>query len=70
MDVVNDFHPTLPDELTVTAGQTVQLLDEYTDGWCMIHFLGVGAAKGVIPRCCLAEHSSSGDFTRMEPQRL
>jgi hypothetical protein len=56
MNVVNDFFPTLPDELAVNVGEGVQLLDEYTDGWCMIRRVGsVQTETGVIPRCCLQD---------------
>jgi len=56
MNVVNDFFPTLPDELAVNVGEGVQLLDEYTDGWCMIRRVGfMETETGVIPRCCLQD---------------
>jgi len=56
MTVANDFDATMDDELCVTAGEAVRLLEEYEDEWCLIQRVGrIDAEKGAIPRFCLME---------------
>jgi hypothetical protein len=57
MTVINTFTPTLDDELPLTIGDTVRMLEEFKDGWCSVQYLGKdNAAKGAVPRFCLQEH--------------
>jgi hypothetical protein len=56
MNVITTFAPTLDDELLVKVGETIRLVDEYNDGWCLVQRVGkVDAPKGVVPRFCLEE---------------
>lgn len=59
MTVTNTFIPTLDDELPVKAGDTVRLLEEFKDGWCIVQYVGrFDAAKGAVPRIFLQERRS------------
>jgi len=50
------FVPTLPDELPVKLGETLRLVEEYEDEWCLVQKVGrPDAEKGVVPRFCLQE---------------
>ncbi|EIN07080.1 hypothetical protein PUNSTDRAFT_53478 [Punctularia strigosozonata HHB-11173 SS5] len=53
MTVIQVFVPSLDDELAIELGESLRLLEEYEDGWCLVS--RGGAAKGVVPRFCLAE---------------
>ncbi|KAF8891330.1 hypothetical protein BD779DRAFT_1670949 [Infundibulicybe gibba] len=56
MSVVTTFTPNLEDELEVRLGDTVRMIDEYHDGWCLVQRVGrIDAPRGVIPRFCLHE---------------
>lgn len=56
MSVASTFTPTLDDELAIKAGDTVRMLDEYLDGWCLVQRVGrIDAPKGAVPRFCLQE---------------
>jgi len=56
MSVEQSFEPSMEDELLVAIGETVRLLEEYEDEWCLVQRVGrVHAQKGVIPRLCLTE---------------
>lgn len=57
MTVVTTFVPNMEDELAVKIGDTVRMLEEYHDGWCLAQLLvgRVDAPQGVIPRFCLEE---------------
>lgn len=56
MSVSVAFAPTMDDELAVKAGDVVRMIEEYQDGWCLIHHVGrAGAPRGVCPRFCLQE---------------
>ncbi|KAI0705951.1 hypothetical protein BC835DRAFT_1537151 [Cytidiella melzeri] len=45
------FVPNLPDELSITAGQTIRLLNEYDDGWVLC--ANDRGEQGVVPLECL-----------------
>ncbi|KAG6817778.1 hypothetical protein H0H87_003186 [Tephrocybe sp. NHM501043] len=56
MSVASSFTPTLDDELAIKLGDTVRMLDEYKDGWCLVQRVGrIDAPKGAVPRFCLQE---------------
>lgn len=56
MVVTCTFVPSLADELPIRLGETVRLLEEYEDEWCLCQRVGKSdAEKGVIPRFCLQE---------------
>lgn len=58
MTVVHTFVPTLADELGIQLGETLRLLEEYEDEWCLVQRCGRhDAEKGVIPRFCLQERA-------------
>jgi len=56
MSVAANFTPSLDDELAIKSGDTVRMLDEYRDGWCLVQRVGrIDAPKGAVPRFCLQE---------------
>lgn len=55
MNVSDAFDPSMNDELLISVGETVRLLEEYEDEWCLVQRVGrVDAEKGVVPRFCLS----------------
>jgi len=48
------FVPTLPDELSITTGERVFVIEEYDDGWDLC--ANVRGERGMVPRECL-EHA-------------
>ncbi|GLB34632.1 putative variant SH3 domain containing protein [Lyophyllum shimeji] len=56
MSVASTFTATLDDELAIKVGDTVRMLEEYRDGWCLVQRVGrIDAPKGAVPRFCLQE---------------
>ena len=56
MVVTCTFVPSLADELAIKVGETLRLVEEYEDEWCLVQRVGKpDAEKGVIPRFCLQE---------------
>lgn len=56
MSVVNSFDPSMEDELAISVGETIRILEEYEDEWCLVQRVGrIDAEKGVVPRFCLME---------------
>ncbi|KAG6849541.1 hypothetical protein H0H93_007629 [Arthromyces matolae] len=56
MTVATSFTPSLNDELSISFGETVRMLTEYQDGWCLVQRVGrIDAPKGAVPRFCLQE---------------
>lgn len=50
--VVNrGFIPTLPDELSVTAGDRIRVLAQYDDGWALC--VNGRGEQGMVPQECL-----------------
>lgn len=51
------FLPTLDDELPVSPGNLVRVLEPFDDGWCFCELVKGGAegSKGLIPIDCLRE---------------
>ena len=45
------FIPTLPDELSITTGETVRIVAEYDDGWSLC--AKAGGEQGMVPIECL-----------------
>ncbi|KAH9848861.1 hypothetical protein C2E23DRAFT_410412 [Lenzites betulinus] len=56
MLVEHTFIPSLADELTIKVGETLRMLEEYEDEWCLVEGLGNRSnERGVVPRFCLKE---------------
>jgi len=56
MNVEHTFDASREDELFISVGETIRLLEEYGDEWCLVQRVGrIDAEKGVIPRLCLTE---------------
>lgn len=49
------FIPSLPDELSITTGETVRVLAEYDDGWTMC--VNTRGEQGMVPIECLERGS-------------
>lgn len=57
MVVATSFQPTRPDELGLRTGETLRLIREFDDEWCLVQRVGrSNAERGVVPRFCLSEH--------------
>ncbi|KZP01040.1 hypothetical protein CALVIDRAFT_559699 [Calocera viscosa TUFC12733] len=57
-NVLTTYSPQLPDELPLTIGERVRVIEVYEDGWAMVERVGPGPAggmmeKGVVPAECL-----------------
>jgi len=51
------FIPSLPDELTISIGETLRVLAGYEDGWSLcMNFQG---KQGMVPNECLEKSVSS-----------
>ncbi|KAI0256569.1 hypothetical protein BJV78DRAFT_289904 [Lactifluus subvellereus] len=56
MLVTTSFEPTRDDELAVRTGETLRLIREFEDEWCLVQRVGrPEAERGVIPRSCLTD---------------
>jgi hypothetical protein len=56
MTVIAPFTPTLEDELPLKVGDTVRIIEEYKDQWCMVQMVGrMDSPRGVVPCVCLQE---------------
>jgi hypothetical protein len=56
MLVTSSFQPARPDELSLRMGETLRLIREFEDEWCLVQRVGrPNAEKGVVPRFCLEE---------------
>jgi hypothetical protein len=54
--VESTFTATLHDELEIREGETLRLLEEYEDEWCLVQRVGrKDAEKGVVPRFCVID---------------
>ncbi|KAI0340039.1 hypothetical protein BDW22DRAFT_1315858, partial [Trametopsis cervina] len=47
------FVPNLPDELSITAGESIRVLSEYDDGWALC--ANERGEQGVVPLECLQQ---------------
>jgi hypothetical protein len=54
------FIPSLPDELTISTGETIRVLSEYDDGWALC--ANRRGEQGMVPLECL-DRSDSGPST-------
>ncbi|KAF9977097.1 hypothetical protein BGZ73_006971 [Actinomortierella ambigua] len=52
-NVLATYTPVLADEIEIRIGDSVTILQEYDDGWCMGVNNSRGNIKGVFPRHCL-----------------
>ncbi|KAF8503687.1 hypothetical protein F5888DRAFT_1799977 [Russula emetica] len=56
MVVTTSFESTRPDELRLRTGETLRLIREFDDEWCLVQRVGrLTAERGVVPRFCLSE---------------
>ncbi|KAJ3525340.1 hypothetical protein NMY22_g10619 [Coprinellus aureogranulatus] len=56
MTVIAPFTPTLEDELPLKVGDTVRIIEEYKDQWCLVQMVGrMDSPRGVVPCVCLQE---------------
>lgn len=53
------FIPSLPDELSITTGETVRVVAEYDDGWAMC--ANARGEQGMVPIECLDQSKGAGD---------
>lgn len=53
------FAPTLPDELSISTGESVRVLSVFDDGWCKVQRLGTNE-MGVVPFECLEGQGQGG----------
>jgi len=59
MMVATTFSQTMEDELSVETGDTVRLLEEFQDEWCLVQRIWrIDAPKGMVPRFCLQERQA------------
>jgi len=58
--VVISFIPSLPDELTISIGETLRVLAGYEDGWSLC--MNSRGKKGMVPNDCLEKSFSSMDL--------
>ncbi|KAF9023507.1 hypothetical protein BDZ89DRAFT_1162717 [Hymenopellis radicata] len=49
--VMSTFIPSLPDELSISMGETVRILQEFDDGWALC--ANGGGERGMVPLECL-----------------
>jgi hypothetical protein len=50
------FQPSRDDEISLRTGETLRLIKEFEDEWCLVQRVGRPSAdKGVVPRFCLVE---------------
>ncbi|KAG0281137.1 hypothetical protein BGZ95_006629 [Linnemannia exigua] len=61
--VVSDYTPAMPDEIEIYYGDSVTVLQEYDDGWCMGINNSRGGIKGVVPRHCLSGGHNNNNNT-------
>ncbi|KAI8622358.1 hypothetical protein BC830DRAFT_1089611 [Chytriomyces sp. MP71] len=67
-EVLYDFAPQNADEVTLFAGDQVEILKIYDDGWCLIHNLTSGQ-EGLCPEDCIAGFNDGG-IKYMHKQRM
>jgi hypothetical protein len=61
--VARSYVPTLPDELTISTGETLRVLQEFDDGWseCM----NSTGEVGMVPLECLGKQGGFGRQTSL-----
>lgn len=55
MVVTTSFESTRHDEITLRTGETLRLIREFDDEWCLVQTVGRPTIEGVVPRFCLSE---------------
>lgn len=61
------YVPSLSDELPIRLGETIRMIEEYEDQWCLVQRVqGRSDERGVVPRFCLTERK---DVTSRTVQR-
>lgn len=55
MTVSTVYIPSLSDELPIRLGETLRMIEEYEDEWCLVQRVGRRGERGVIPKFCLIE---------------
>jgi hypothetical protein len=53
------FIPSLPDELSITTGEMVTIVNEFDDGWALC--ANVRGEQGMVPQECLAKEAVTPD---------
>lgn len=56
--VLKTFVPTLPDELAITSGERIIVIESFDDGWAQVRRSGA-KESGVVPLECLDIDSAS-----------
>ncbi|KAI0073463.1 hypothetical protein K474DRAFT_1562172, partial [Panus rudis PR-1116 ss-1] len=53
------FNPVLPDELVISVGERVNIVNSYDDGWCIVGRDGLGGTVelGAVPAWCFIKPS-------------
>lgn len=59
--VIATYIPTQSDELELEAGDQIDLIVEYDDGWCQGVNISKGHTKGVFPRHCIDYATAPSD---------
>lgn len=59
------FIPSLPDELSITTGETVRVVAEYDDGWAMC--ANARGEQGMVPLECLDQSMRRGSVGGVTP---
>jgi len=71
--VKRTFIPSLPDELSISTGESVRVLASYDDGWGLCEKVSNPGEKGVVPLECLGEaagaNTSSNNLQPTAPIR-
>ncbi|KAJ3117267.1 hypothetical protein HK098_006307, partial [Nowakowskiella sp. JEL0407] len=65
---VEEFFPTLDDEIQLQVGDKVQVVEQYDDGWCIGKNLTSGEI-GAFPGACLSEEGKSTEGRRRSEYR-
>jgi len=66
-NVQRAFLPTLPDELHIQQGETVEIVNAFDDGWALC--LNSHGEKGVVPLECLLRSGNKDELTGQEGDR-
>jgi hypothetical protein len=63
MTVATLYIPSLSDELPIRLGETLRMIEEYEDEWCLVQRVRRTDQRGVIPRFCLIERPEINPYT-------
>ncbi|KAF9429265.1 hypothetical protein BGZ76_001583 [Entomortierella beljakovae] len=56
---ISTYTPALADEIEICVGESVTILQEYDDGWCLAINNSRNGIKGVVPRHCLEGYNDA-----------